>query len=106
MVAVVAAEYNLASGPGFSTCPGPALPSAGRERLWPQSGSSACSWLGTDLSAVAGDLLVALKGLQSGGLGRLTGPPSCLPGAEKCEGSDGPLRLEGLQALGAAAQSK
>lgn len=49
---------------------------------------------------------MAVKGMQSGGLGWLTGPPSCLPSAEEFEGSTSPVRLEGVQVLGAAAQNK
>lgn len=81
-----------------------ALPRAGRGSTWPQSGSSACSRPGTGLSSVVGDLLAALKGgSQEAGLAE--GPPSCLPSAKEFEGSN-IVRLEGLQALGPAAQNK
>lgn len=74
-VAEVAADYSLAaSWPCFPTCPGP-HPVLAKGRPRPQLGFSAHGRPQTDLSAVAGDLLAPLKGLQSAALGWLTGAP-------------------------------
>lgn len=93
---MVAAEYSLASA-------GPASqPAQGRVHRWQ---GEAATTIGPFSHRLSGRRSFSSCLRFTGGSERAAvrrsgpGPPSCLPNAEKFEGSNSPVSLEGVQAL-------